>query len=1345
MAKDENGANVMDQKSRTALETLHSEKLPSLLKSENMFELKVLWHNHGIDVETHSDHQTYLTAFTKQISTKLKEMITSAKAKEVSIVEERNRELFRRLTAAQSKADEIHNPSEQKSTEKEFKNMIFLARTDMAQIVTQHKQIEDSHISKGVYYSTLNIDKYNELVHHMMLCKRNADEFVGREKEIADIHNMLLANKNGSIMLIHGEPGCGKTMLMSKVVSLLPTWMNKKCVALYRCINTTGASSSLLSTLRNICLQLTLSYNEIFVLSNQYSKQKVINDFHTLLRVISVKYGKAKPLVLVVDGIDTISASSWVPKKCPKWVYLFITCSNKSNLKLDNDDYLVQSLKLPSVNELKQFVSKHSRNGKHCLSESQIAFIQKSINATTNALLVDMWISEAHTWKSYEKHEQKILPSSLAAAVGTIFTQLEQQHGAEFISNAILYISLCHHGITEQELEDALSCNAAVLNEVYEYHDPPSKEVIRIPPLMWARVRYGIQCHIRYSYMYSRVMMQWKHEEFKNVAIEKYCTQSKVTKQVQIHYQLAEIFLTEDSILKTISLEKRNITLDNANRLVTPYPLESLPKRAMLAMVYHSAHTKDKTFIMRHILANYKFLHYFTKTCSSHRYISSLLQISEQIANDAEIDLIIESIQSTRNMNMQSEYALSENLLSDCLPYKSMFVNIKGFCDSLYQHLAHIDPYHLKPLSGFGKPKSSQMAHILQEIHYVYIMPHYANLVFLQSRKSGMVGMMVDLNKNEIVCRLTRHQGYTNKSIKMCSFTENFLFIMCANKIGYYNYSNNPSNLAQQTIDIKRVGLLNDCMATSRDSKSIVLASSNKLALLKQIVNDGATRYEVAHVMTLSGSTETTNIIYTDDELSTVSTHTLSTEKKTPIGVIVLWEFTSPKLKSKVVLPAAVNREALLQVDVNIYVCACIQSKTLMVDMDNAVVLKQIDNGSLQSIKTSQLLSLHLSKSRKKITCWNIGANKEASSYTLNDDLLGACVVFDDVSCDDIIVGTTGGDVLLTSLDNSNQRILKGHSDKVTTIVSSAENILSFSADERVAILWNIRRNTSKDIKIENQVNAINEINVTNYCVFGSRIVLSHKTVTLSNAITVYDLKTSSVDDFASLGASVNYITGFENKDQLHLNVVTDKEVQVFSNSESKTIPLDVSNIHDIGPSIVLDDSVHVSLITDGGKEFKQYVCESSMQVKSVELAHSMKFDEVVKSMQYLNNNSRHILFIFENGNKCIVQLNKEGHKQHVVTTDTKCIMGFGSDQVVYSKDAVVHIYNLLKSSDETLDTSTCEKKTVTCLVVSSIYVPKSQDFILLGTNKGHLLKWDQTANKLLTTIGNIKSKVIIL
>ena len=53
-----------------------------------------------------------------------------------------------------------------------------------------------------------------------------------------------------------------------------------------------------------------------------------------------------------------------------------------------------------------------------------------------------------------------------------------------------LVVAAARNGITESEMEDLLSLDDDVLNDVYQYWTPPTR---RLPPLLWVRVKNELE------------------------------------------------------------------------------------------------------------------------------------------------------------------------------------------------------------------------------------------------------------------------------------------------------------------------------------------------------------------------------------------------------------------------------------------------------------------------------------------------------------------------------------------------------------------------------------------------------------------------------------------------------------------------------------------------------------------------------------------------------------------------------------------------------------------------------------------------------------------------------------
>jgi hypothetical protein len=76
------------------------------------------------------------------------------------------------------------------------------------------------------------------------------------------------------------------------------------------------------------------------------------------------------------------------------------------------------------------------------------------------------------------------------------------------VFHALAYITAAKSGLSESELEDLISLDDKVLDDVYQYHLPP---VRRIPPLLWTRIRNDLPNYLSEREADGISVMNWYH------------------------------------------------------------------------------------------------------------------------------------------------------------------------------------------------------------------------------------------------------------------------------------------------------------------------------------------------------------------------------------------------------------------------------------------------------------------------------------------------------------------------------------------------------------------------------------------------------------------------------------------------------------------------------------------------------------------------------------------------------------------------------------------------------------------------------------------------------------------
>jgi len=103
------------------------------------------------------------------------------------------------------------------------------------------------------------------------------------------------------------------------------------------------------------------------------------------------------------------------------------------------------------------------------------------------------------------------------------------------------------------ELEDALACDDDVLEEVFQFVDPPLNTVIRVPQMFIAQLRHELGWFLHLVYDYGIPVFYWAHHQFADVVRKRYllrcdvfycspsCASSDFSRTILTVYQLQQI------------------------------------------------------------------------------------------------------------------------------------------------------------------------------------------------------------------------------------------------------------------------------------------------------------------------------------------------------------------------------------------------------------------------------------------------------------------------------------------------------------------------------------------------------------------------------------------------------------------------------------------------------------------------------------------------------------------------------------------------------------------------------------------------------------------------------------
>ena len=174
--------------------------------------------------------------------------------------------------------------------------------------------------------------------------------------------------------------------------------------------------------------------------------------------------------------------------------------------------------------------------------------IQEACQKCKIPLYTKIAFDEALRWHSYTPSNQMTLGSDVIALIHVLLDRIEKYHGTMLVEHALGYVTAAKAGIrykfltlinpmgfslsmncqitqsvhclsSSSEMEDVLSCDDVVLNDVYQYHTPPLR---RLPPLLWVRIQSDLEGFLATSGDGGVQVIRWYHRQFKTVATEQY-------------------------------------------------------------------------------------------------------------------------------------------------------------------------------------------------------------------------------------------------------------------------------------------------------------------------------------------------------------------------------------------------------------------------------------------------------------------------------------------------------------------------------------------------------------------------------------------------------------------------------------------------------------------------------------------------------------------------------------------------------------------------------------------------------------------------------------------------------
>ncbi|XP_039495368.1 NACHT and WD repeat domain-containing protein 2 isoform X2 [Drosophila santomea] len=413
-----------------------------------------------------------------------------------------------------------------------------------------------------------------EILQHLHACNNSVKIFYGREESCERIKRYMLGDSDKPLVLF-GDGGCGKTSLLSKSVSLVATdWFaHVRPINVIRFLGTTPDSSALTATLISICQQIIISC------ANEPANPTVSHEYHVLCKMIDVEENFIEVTAL---GEDL------------------------------------------AMNVIKMWMKTACRD----LNNYQWRLVANAISKCSLPIFVKLVFAEICRWRSYTRPQETHLANTVMDSIMLLFERVEKQHGRILVFHALAYITASKSGLSESELEDLISLDDKVLDDVYQYHLPPTR---RIPPLLWTRIRNDLPNYLSEREADGVNVMNWYHRQFRDTAKERYFKNMNMA--IYFHSMIADYYLGiwgggVPKPFKFTEIQRHRFGLadkeGSADRKVPIQPLvfsskDGLSKRYNLRkfgeLPFHFVRSRRFKDLFEHVLFNYDWLHAKLSSC----------------------------------------------------------------------------------------------------------------------------------------------------------------------------------------------------------------------------------------------------------------------------------------------------------------------------------------------------------------------------------------------------------------------------------------------------------------------------------------------------------------------------------------------------------------------------------------------------------------------------------------------------------------------------------------------------------------------------------------------------------